>query len=73
MSSSKKYSIEITKEKSKWKAEIIRRASAKTNIVSKAQDGFKTKKEATAWAEEELTLFTAKQSEQNKRRAQKRK
>jgi hypothetical protein len=72
MSQNKKYSIEISKEKSKWKAAIVRRASAKKNIVSKTQDGFKTKKEAAAWAEEQLALFLTKQGEQNKRRAEKR-
>ena len=72
MSQNKKYSIEISKQKSKWKADIVRRASAKKNIVSKTQNGFKTKKEATAWAEDQLALFLTKQGEQNKRRAEKR-
>ena len=72
MSQNKKYSVEISKEKSKWKADIIRRASAKKNIISKTQSGFKTKKEAKTWADEELALFLTKQSEQNKRRAEKR-
>ncbi|ORU94915.1 MAG: pressure-regulated protein [Cycloclasticus sp. symbiont of Poecilosclerida sp. M] len=72
MSQGKKHNIEISKEGSKWKADIIRRASAKKNVVSKTQDSFKTKKEASAWAEEQLALFLAQQSEQNKRRAEKR-
>ncbi|ORU92419.1 MAG: pressure-regulated protein [Cycloclasticus sp. symbiont of Bathymodiolus heckerae] len=73
MTQNKKYSIAVSKEKSRWKAEIIRRASAKNNVVSKTQAGFKTKKEAIAWAEEQLALFTTTQSEQNKRRSEKRK
>jgi hypothetical protein len=72
MKESKKYSIRTSQEKDTWSAEIIRRASAKKTIVSKTQAGFKTEAEATEWAEKELVLFTAKQSEQNKRRGQKR-
>lgn len=72
MTQNKKYNSEISKEKSRWKAEIIRRASAKKNIVSKSQADFKTKKEATAWAQEQLASFTTTQSEQNKRRSEKR-
>jgi len=72
MKESKKYSIRTSQEKDTWSAEVIRRASAKKTIVSKTQAGFKTEAEATEWAEKELVLFTAKQSEQNKRRGQKR-
>ncbi|MDG2365807.1 MAG: DUF3622 domain-containing protein [Methylococcaceae bacterium] len=72
MKESKKYSIRTSQEKDTWSAEVIRRASAKKTIVSKTQAGFKTEAEATEWAEKELVLFTAKQSEQNKRRGKKR-
>jgi len=72
MKESKKYSIRTSQEKDTWSAEVIRRASAKKTIVSKTQAGFKTEAEATEWAEKELVLFTAKQSEQNKRRGEKR-
>ncbi|MBT3506591.1 MAG: DUF3622 domain-containing protein [Methylococcales bacterium] len=72
MKESKKYSIRTSQEKDTWSAEVIRRASAKKTIVSKTQAGFKTEAEATEWAEKELVIFTAKQSEQNKRREQKR-
>ena len=72
MKESKKYSIRTSQEKDTWSAEVIRRASAKKTIVSKTQAGIKTEAEATEWAEKELVIFTAKQSEQNKRREQKR-
>jgi len=72
MSQSKQYSTAISQQDSSWTAEIIRRASAKKNIVSKSQAGFKTEKEAKAWGEEQLALFTITQSEQNKRRSEKR-
>jgi hypothetical protein len=73
MKQSKKYDFRTSQEKDTWNAEIIRRASAKKVIVSKKQDAFKTESEAIEWAEKELLLFTAKQSEQNKRRAERRK
>ena len=72
MKESKKYSIRTLQVKDTWSAEVIRRASARKTIVSKTQAGFKTEAEANEWAETELVLFTAKQSEQNKRRGQKR-
>lgn len=72
MAISKKYDYRTTQQKDTWNAEITRRASAKKIIVSKKQDGFKTEAEATEWAEKELIAFTAKQGEQNKRRAEKR-
>lgn len=73
MTQRKKYDFCISQTKDTWNAEIIRRASAKKTVVTKTQDGFKTEVEATKWAEGELLLFTAKQSAQNKRRAEKRK
>ena len=72
MKENKKYSIHTSQKKDTWSAEVIRRASAQKTIVSKTQAGFKTEAEATEWAEKELVLFTAKQSEQNKRRGKKR-
>jgi len=72
MAISKKYDYRTSQQKDTWIAEIIRRASSKKTIVSKKQDGFKTEAEANEWAEKELVQFTAKQSEQNKRRAAKR-
>jgi len=72
MNQSKKYGFSTSQEKDGWRADITRRASAKKTIVSKSQGQFKTQAEAAEWAEKELILFTAKQSAQNKRRAEKR-
>ena len=72
MKESKKYSILTSQEKDTWTAKIIRRVSARRTMVSKTKAGFKTEAEATEWADKELVLFTVKQSEQNKRRSQKR-
>jgi len=73
MAFSKKYDYRTSQQKDTWNAEIIRRASSKNIVVTKKQDGFKTEAEANEWAEKELIQFTVKQSEQNKRRAAKRK
>lgn len=72
MTQSKKYDFSLSQEKDLWSAAITRRASAKKTIITKSQDGFKTEGEAKQWAESELVSFTAKQSAQNKRRAEKR-
>ncbi|MFT6625506.1 MAG: hypothetical protein ACJAZI_001594 [Cycloclasticus sp.] len=69
---SKKYDFRTTQDKDTWNAEILRRASVEKTVVSKTQTGFKTEAEAKAWAEQELVLFTSKQSARNKRRAEKR-
>ena len=67
MAESKKYDYRVVKDKSKWAAEIIRRKTAKEVVVSKRQDGFATKTEATAWAKAELESFTKDLSERNTR------
>ena len=72
MTQRKKYSSLTLQEKNSWRANILRRASAKKTIVSKTLGGFKTEAEATAWAENELSLFTTIQNERNKRQSQKR-
>jgi len=72
MSISKKYDFQIFAEKDTWRADIVRRASAKKSIVSKTQAGFKSEAEAVEWAEKELGLFLQKQSARNKRQADKR-
>jgi len=72
MSQSKKYDFSLSQEQDTWNAAIVRRASAKKTVITKTQSNFKTEAEAKKWAEDELVLFTAKQSAQNKRRAEKR-
>jgi hypothetical protein len=72
MATSKKYSVQIVQEDNVWTADIVRRVSARSNIVSKSQSGFSSEAEAQAWADTELKGFMANQSERNKRRAKKR-
>lgn len=67
MTQSKKYDYRVVKDKSKWIAEIIRRKTAKEEVVSKRQEGFATKTEATAWAKAELESFTKSLNERNTR------
>lgn len=72
MPQSKKYGFSLSQEQGSWNAAIVRRASAKNTVITKTQSNFKTEAEAKKWAEDELALFTDKQSAQNKRRAGKR-
>ena len=72
MSISKKYDYQTFEEKGTWRADIVRRASAKKTVVSKTQAEFKSEAEAVEWAKKELVLFLQKQSARNKRHADKR-
>lgn len=67
MAQSKKYDYRVEKDGAKWLAEIVRRKTAKEVVVSKREDGFATKTEATAWAKAELENFTKSLSERNTR------
>jgi len=73
MKTSKKYTAKISQVNDSWTAEIIRRASVEKNVVSKTQADFKSEADAKEWAEKELATFLTKQSDRNKRRAEKRK
>jgi hypothetical protein len=72
MTSSKKYSIQVEKVKSSWTASIIRKLSSTRTSISKSQGKFKTKTEATAWAEEALAEFTKTQASSNIRKTEQR-
>ncbi len=73
MTTAKKYDFRLLQEDNLWVAEIIRRASSDTTVVSKRQDGFTTEAEAQAWAKSEITAFLKKYSEKDKARSEKRK
>ena len=73
MKTSKKYSTKISQVNDSWTAEIIRRVSVEKTMVSKTQADFKSEADANEWAEKELATFLTKQSDRNKRRAEKRK
>lgn len=70
MSTNKRYNSQVSKDETSglWRAEILRRASSKRNVVSKTQDGFATEQEANKWAEAELVEFLAL-NERNKRKS----
>ena len=72
MSTSKKYSYRIAKNRKNWKAEIIRQVTSRKTVVSKRKTGFTTETEAKEWAENELQSFIASLSERNERRAKQR-
>ena len=72
MATSKKYDYRVVKNRTKWKVEIIRRATANKTVVSKRKTGFDTEAQATEWAENELKMFLDHQAEKNKRHAKQR-
>lgn len=69
MSTNKKYDYRVTKGKTDWTAEIIRRVTSKKTSVSKSQDGFASEADARAWGEKELKSFLENLAERNKRDA----
>lgn len=73
MATSKKYSYQLEKKDDFWRAQIIRKASSKTLIVSKEQEGFVSEEDAKKWAKEQLLVFTNTQSLSNKRQGEQRK
>lgn len=69
MSKSKKYRYRVIQMNNTWKAEIVRKISAREDKVSKSQDGFSSQAEASEWGEKELKVFLTHLSEKNKRRS----
>ncbi|MDO3387356.1 DUF3622 domain-containing protein [Gilvimarinus sp. SDUM040013] len=59
MTTGKKYDYRIIESAGTWRAELTRRATARKTVVSKAQGGFATEADATAWAETELKALLA--------------
>lgn len=70
MSTNKRYNLVVSKDETSglWRAEILRRASAKRSVVSKMQEDFATEAEANEWAESALAEFLAL-NERNKRKS----
>lgn len=70
MSTNKRYNSLLSQDTTSglWRAEILRRASSKRNVVSKMQEGFATEEEANKWAETALAEFLAL-NERNKRQS----
>jgi len=72
MAKSKKYSTRVLKSESGWQAEILRRMTAKKQVVTKSKDGFTSEDEALAWVNSELKELLVRLSEQSQQRAAKR-
>ncbi|MCP5142089.1 MAG: DUF3622 domain-containing protein [Gammaproteobacteria bacterium] len=62
MAGTPKYSTRITQTEATWRAEIVRRVTAKRSHVSKSQDGFTSEADAKAWADAELKAMLAVQA-----------
>jgi len=73
MTNSKTYSYQLEQIDTLWTAKIIRKASRKTFIISKEQDGFASEIEAKEWAEQQLVEFSSALNSSNKRQAEQRK
>jgi len=73
MANSKKYSYQIEQVDNLWTAQILRKASSKSTVVSKKKEDFATEAEAQQWAEQSLLDFTATLSTSNKRHGAQRK
>ena len=71
MMKSKKYQCNVAQDKDSWKAEIIRRVSARRSSVTMTKSGFASEAEAMAWGEQEIDALLKKQNlkEMAKRRA----
>jgi len=72
MTTGKKYSYRVAKNRKNWKVEIIRQVTSRKTVVSKRKTGFETEAEAIKWAEKELKSFIENQLERNKRHAKQR-
>ena len=73
MPTNKKYDFVIEQNGSKWVAKITRKASSKKTIITKQEDGFKSKEEAQSWAESTLEELTNTLKKSNERHGQQRK
>jgi hypothetical protein len=73
MKTSKKYHFQVSLDGATWRAEILRRVTAKTTVVTKQKSGFASEAEAQVWGQEEIRVLlkNSNAKELNKRRASK--
>jgi hypothetical protein len=73
MKTSKKYHFQVTQDGTTWRAEILRRVTAKTTVITKQKSGFASDAEAQVWGQEEIRVLlkNSNTKELNKRRARK--
>ena len=73
MKTSKKYHFQVTQDGAVWRAEILRRVTAKTTVITKQKSGFASEAEAQVWGQEEVRVLlkNSNAKELNKRRASK--
>lgn len=61
-----KFEFRLIEKNATWKAEIIRKVSARKTKVTKSKDGFATEKDADEWAQVELKALSSKVSERRR-------
>jgi len=71
MEKSKKYSCRVIGEGGSWVAEIVRRKTAKSTVVSKRQADFSSEADAQAWADKALVGFLESLQTRNKEKSKK--
>ncbi|ABO22477.1 DUF3622 domain-containing protein [Shewanella loihica] len=72
MTQNKKYGLRVSEAEGSWTAEVTRRMTARKTVVTKAQTGFASEAEATAWGEETLKGIVDNLMLRNERRAKQR-
>lgn len=71
MKISKKYHCQAVQDGVSWTAEVVRRVTAKTSVVTTSKTGFASEAEALVWGQAEVAslLKTTNSKELAKRRA----
>ncbi|MCE9677649.1 DUF3622 domain-containing protein [Shewanella sp. AS1] len=72
MTQQKKYGLRVSEDNGSWTAQIIRRMTARKNVVTKTQAGFASEAEATSWGEQALKELLENLMVRNERRAKQR-
>ena len=67
-----KYTLNIKQDSDSWRADIMRKVSARESRVSQSQHGFNSEAEAQLWGEKALEQLAQKIQASNKARAEKR-
>lgn len=71
MNTSKKYHFQVVQDGTAWRAEVLRRVTAKRTVITKQKSGFASEAEAQVWGQEEIRVLlkNSNTKELNKRRA----
>ena len=68
MAKSKKFDFTVEQDGTTWTAQIVRRKTARENVISKTQTDFASEAAAIEWATAELAGFLKNLNAKNKRK-----